>query len=166
MKYTPEEVAKLLANRPNQPHYIEAMIRHCIDEAIRPSAEVVLAKGWYHFRKGEDGAADDYDLYDSTASPCADCIPVKIVRADSPSPADEAVRRDAERYRWLRDHGFQHAVVYLGTDFDGDNFVSYRIDFHLPEPAHMKFEDDEWDTADVDAAIDAAIAAHRKGGES
>lgn len=96
MKYTPEEVAKLLANRPNQQHYIEAMIRKCIDEAIRPSAEVVLARGWYHFRKGEDGAADDYDLYDFASSPCADCIPVKIVRADSPSPSDEAVRRDAE----------------------------------------------------------------------
>lgn len=68
-----------------------------------------------------------------------------------------STQTDAARYRWLRDHGFQHAVVCLGTDLDGDNFVSYRIDFNLPEPAHMKFEDDEWGTADVDAAIDAAM---------
>lgn len=78
-------------------------------------------------------------------------------RRAQPAPPDDALRQDAERYRWLRDHGFQHAVVCLGTDLDGDNFVSYRIDFNLPEPAHMKFEDDEWGTADVDAAIDAAM---------
>lgn len=37
MKYTPEEVAKLLADRPQQQHYIEAMIRKCIAEATPAS---------------------------------------------------------------------------------------------------------------------------------
>lgn len=71
----------------------------------------------------------------------------------------EGLRKDAERYRWLRDEGFAHADVSLGTDCDGENFVSYRISFHLPETAHGKFEDDDWSSADVDAAIDAALAA-------
>ena len=30
MHYTPEEVAKLLANRPNQPHYIASLIAECL----------------------------------------------------------------------------------------------------------------------------------------
>ncbi len=30
MNYTPREVAKLLANRIHQPHYIEGLIRRCI----------------------------------------------------------------------------------------------------------------------------------------
>lgn len=34
MNYTPEEVAKLLANRPNQPHYIESLIHRCIATAL------------------------------------------------------------------------------------------------------------------------------------
>ncbi len=78
--------------------------------------------------------------------------------AAHPPAQDEAVRRDAERYRWLRDRGFAHADVSLGTDCDGDNFVGYRITFNLPEPTHNKFEDDEWEADDIDAAIDAAIA--------
>ncbi|RMI00494.1 hypothetical protein [Stutzerimonas nitrititolerans] len=69
----------------------------------------------------------------------------------------DALKKDAERYRWLRDRGFSHADVSLGTDCDGDNFVGYRITFNLPEPAHNKFEDDEWEADDIDAAIDAAL---------
>ena len=76
-----------------------------------------------------------------------------------PEAAVEAMRRDAERYRWLRDSGFKFADVDLGADSDGDNFVGYRIKFHVPEPAHSKFEDDEWGPSDIDAAIDAALAA-------
>lgn len=70
-------------------------------------------------------------------------------------PSD--VVRDAERYRWLRDKGFAYADVDLGTDMDGQDYVSYRIRFHLPEPAHSKFEADEWASIDIDAAIDAAM---------
>ena len=80
--------------------------------------------------------------------------------APQPAPAplsDDA--KDAARYRWLRDEGFTFADVDLGTDSDGDDFVAYRIRFHLPEPAHSKFEDDEWTGPDIDAAIDAALAA-------
>ncbi len=80
--------------------------------------------------------------------------------APQPAPAplsDDA--KDAARYRWLRDEGFTFADVDLGTDSDGDDFVAYRIRFHLPEPAHSKFEDDEWTGPDIDAAIDAALTA-------
>lgn len=79
-------------------------------------------------------------------------------------PAEvEALRKDAERYRWLRNHGFEHATVDLGTDCGGDNFVAYRITLRLPEPAHSRYEDDEWEAADIDAAIDAAIKATQEG---
>lgn len=77
----------------------------------------------------------------------------------APAPLGDDVVKDAARYRWLRDEGFTFADVDLGTDSDGDDFVAYRIRFHLPEPAHSKFEDDEWAGPDIDAAIDAAIAA-------
>lgn len=39
MKYTPDEVAKLLANRPNQPHYIEALIGKCVKAAVLAERE-------------------------------------------------------------------------------------------------------------------------------
>lgn len=42
MKYTVEEAAKLLADRINQPHYVESVIRKCIDEE-----KVILSEG--HF---------------------------------------------------------------------------------------------------------------------
>lgn len=34
MKYTPEEVAELLKERPNQPHYIKALIGKCVRAAV------------------------------------------------------------------------------------------------------------------------------------
>lgn len=34
MKHTIEEVAKLLSNRINQPHYVKAKISRCVDDAI------------------------------------------------------------------------------------------------------------------------------------
>jgi hypothetical protein len=88
-----------------------------------------------------------------TKSECSFCSPQQAEAV----PSD--VVRDAERYRWLRDKGFAYADVDLGSDFDEDTFVSYRIKFNVPEPAHYKFEDDEWTATDIDAAIDAAIAA-------
>ena len=42
MNYTPEEVAKLLANRPNQPHYIAALIAECVDTERAKWREVAL----------------------------------------------------------------------------------------------------------------------------
>lgn len=79
--------------------------------------------------------------------------------APQTSPASQGDALDAARYRWLRDEGFTFADVDLGTDSDGDDFVAYRIRFHLPEPAHSKFEDDEWTGPEIDAAIDAAMKA-------
>lgn len=35
MRYTPEEIGRLLANRPNQPHYIEWLVRQAITEALK-----------------------------------------------------------------------------------------------------------------------------------
>ena len=37
MKYTPAEVAALLANRPNQPHYVKALIEKCVRVLFWPS---------------------------------------------------------------------------------------------------------------------------------
>lgn len=70
--------------------------------------------------------------------------------------------QDARRYQWLRDSGFAYANVDLGTDLDGDNFVRYQIRFDIPEPAHSKFEDDEWSASDIDAAIDSAMQKGQK----
>ena len=39
MKYTPEEVAELLKERPNQPHYIRAMITKCVKAAVLAERE-------------------------------------------------------------------------------------------------------------------------------
>jgi len=79
--------------------------------------------------------------------------------AQQPEPPAD-VARDAARYRWLRTHGLQRAWVSLGTDFEGDNFASFRCEFNLPEPPNLPYEDDEglqWADKDFDAAIDAAI---------
>lgn len=42
MKYTPDEVAKLLANRPNQPHYVEALIGKCVKAAVLAEREAFI----------------------------------------------------------------------------------------------------------------------------
>lgn len=80
-------------------------------------------------------------------------------RAGQMEAERDALRADAERYRWLREHGFAFADVSLGTDYEGQDYVTYRVGFHLPEPAHNKYDDDEWSAEDIDAAIDAARAA-------
>lgn len=96
-----------------------------------------------------------------------------VVYMDEPdggSPTvQEQIKRmalDAARYRWLRTHGLQRAWVSLGTDFEGDNFASFRCEFNLPEPPNLPYEDDEglqWADKDFDAAIDAALAAEKGG---
>jgi hypothetical protein len=56
----------------------------------------------------------------------------------------EAIRRDAERYRWLRDN----APGETHFDHDtGDNYVEINVPFS------------GFDLPDLDAAVDAAIAA-------
>lgn len=44
MKYTPAEVAALLANRPNQPHYVKALIEKCVKAAVLAEREAFLAE--------------------------------------------------------------------------------------------------------------------------
>jgi hypothetical protein len=39
MKYTPKEIAALLKNRPNQPHYIEALVRKAVKAAVDAERE-------------------------------------------------------------------------------------------------------------------------------
>ena len=50
MHYTPDEVAKLLANRPNQPHYIASLIAECVAAECERCA-----------RACEDSNTFDYD---------------------------------------------------------------------------------------------------------
>lgn len=68
------------------------------------------------------------------------------------------LQKDAERYQWLRDHGFRFANVDLGTDCNGDNFVELKITFRIPELPNLPYEDEEWTGTEIDLAIDAAIA--------
>jgi hypothetical protein len=53
MRYTPEEVAKLLANRPNQPHYIASLIAECVAAERERCAKLCdhLSNDWH----GHDG---------------------------------------------------------------------------------------------------------------
>jgi len=44
MKYTPDEVAKLLANRPNQPHYVKTLIEKCVKAAVFAERERIAAE--------------------------------------------------------------------------------------------------------------------------
>lgn len=64
-----------------------------------------------------------------------------------PSPVDEAVRRDAERYRWLRERWGRVTETY-----DGD---SGRITAIGTEPGGEGWE---IEPETLDAAIDAALA--------
>ena len=43
MKYTPDEIAALLANRPNQPHYVKALIGKCVKAAVLAEREACIA---------------------------------------------------------------------------------------------------------------------------
>ena len=39
MKYTADEIAALLANRQNQPHYVKALIAKCVKAAVLAERE-------------------------------------------------------------------------------------------------------------------------------
>ena len=124
-----------------------------------------------------DHAGNSY-LREASATQCANAIGALNIQPlidqvqgilSLPTPAEPSadVARDAERYRWLRTHGLQRAWVSLGTDFEGDNFASFRCEFNLPEPPNLPYEDDEglqWADKDFDAAIDAAIEREILGG--
>jgi len=70
----------------------------------------------------------------------------------------ERDKRDAARYRYLRDHGLKYANVGLGTTCEGVDVVDFSPTFTIPEPAGMHYEENEWSLTDLDAAIDAAMA--------
>jgi hypothetical protein len=69
-----------------------------------------------------------------------------------PSPADEAVRRDAARYRWLLQECYRWPPA---------GRVCGREDQAQPVAIWTTFEGD-----DVDAAIDAALAAQQQEGSN
>ena len=56
MHYTPDEVAELLANRPNQPHYIAALIAKCVTAERERCASICAGIG-----AGYTGAARRLD---------------------------------------------------------------------------------------------------------
>lgn len=74
----------------------------------------------------------------------------------------QRIDADADRYLWLRDQGFRHADIGLGSDLEGENTVDVRINFSIPEPVGMSYEDEEWKLRDFDAAIDAARAKQQR----
>ena len=45
MKYTPEEIAELLKERPNQPHYIAALVKRAVKEEREACAKVCESLG-------------------------------------------------------------------------------------------------------------------------
>lgn len=70
-------------------------------------------------------------------------------------------RKDGERYRYVRDVAFQYANVSLsGNDDDGTAFVIFEPKLYIPDlPGELKYEEGDWDSDNIDAAIDAARGA-------
>lgn len=67
-------------------------------------------------------------------------------------------RKAGERYRYVRDVAFQYANVSLsGNDDNGTAFVIFEPKLYLPDlPGELKYEEEDWDSNKIDAAIDSA----------
>ena len=105
---------------------------------------MVLASVYFHALPEED----DYEVHDERAysGGCDGCVPAYIVRRadyDALRAENAELKRDAERYRWLRDcHGH-----------DGQkNLTICEVSKWSLEP---------WSGDDPDRAIDKALAKHR-----
>lgn len=71
MKYTPEEIAELLKERPNQPHYIRALIRKAVNAAVlaeRESCAKVCEEMAQHWSDYKDTALLNGDVPLSNAA--------------------------------------------------------------------------------------------------
>jgi hypothetical protein len=69
-------------------------------------------------------------------------------------------RKDGERYRYLRDVGFYTGTVNLGQRSDRSNYVEFVCRFQIPEMANeLSYEEEEWTSEQINAAIDAAMGA-------
>ena len=71
MKYTPEEIAELLKERPNQPHYIRALIRKAVNAAVlaeRESCAKVCEEMAQHWADYKDTALLNGDVQLSNAA--------------------------------------------------------------------------------------------------
>ena len=79
-----------------------------------------------------------------------------MVRGPSLTEHLVEAQRDAERGRWLIEHAFRYANVSLGSDMDGNPYVSIEPRFNIPEPTGLEYENEEWSVTDLRAAIDAA----------
>ena len=61
----------------------------------------------------------------------------------------------------MRDVAFQYANVSLsGNDDDGTAFVIFEPKIYLPDlPGELRYEEEDWDSSKIDAAIDVARKA-------
>lgn len=67
-------------------------------------------------------------------------------------------QKNSLRYEYVRDIGFYSGVVNLGQQSDGTHFVEFECRMRIPEIAGViPYEDEEWTSAQIDAAIDMAI---------
>lgn len=89
---------------------------------------------------------------------CSAEISIRDIRIAALEAELAEARKDGERYRYVRDVAFQYANVSLsGNDDNGTAFVIFEPKLYLPDlPGELKYEEEDWDSNKIDAAIDAA----------
>lgn len=62
MKYTPEEIAELLKDKPHQPHYIAAMVRKAVEAERERCAQLVTSGDYCRYVDHNNGTCDCADM--------------------------------------------------------------------------------------------------------